>query len=36
MEAAQPPTQHDLAKDRAKETAELDRRLSEYLKAVGA
>ena len=28
--------QHDLAKDRAKETAELDRRLSEHLKAVGA
>ena len=27
---------HDLAKDRAKETAELERRLSEYLKAVGA
>jgi arylsulfatase A-like enzyme len=28
--------QHDLAKDRAKEAAELDRRLSEYLTAVGA
>jgi arylsulfatase A-like enzyme len=28
--------QHDLAKDRTKETAELDRRLSEYLKAVAA
>lgn len=27
---------HDLAKDEAKETAELDRRLSEYLKAVDA
>ena len=27
---------HDLAKDRAKETAALDQRLSEYLKAVGA
>jgi len=28
--------QHDLAKDQARETAELDRRLTEYLKAVGA
>ncbi len=28
--------QHDLAKDRAKETADLERRLSEYLKAIGA
>ena len=28
--------QHDIAKDRAKETAELERRLNEYLKAVGA
>jgi len=28
--------QHDLAKDRPKETAELERRLNEYLKSVGA
>ena len=28
--------QHDLAKDRAKETAELERKLNEYLGAVGA
>jgi arylsulfatase A-like enzyme len=28
--------QHDLAKDRTKETADLDRRLSEYLKSVNA
>ncbi len=28
--------QHELAKENAKETAELDRRLGEYLKAVGA
>ena len=28
--------QHDLAKDKAKEAAELDRRLSEYLKLVNA
>ena len=27
---------HDLAKEKAKETADLDRRLAEYLKAVGA
>ena len=28
--------QHDLAKERAKETADLDRKLNEYLKSVGA
>ncbi len=28
--------QHDLAKERAKETAELERKLNEYLKAIGA
>jgi hypothetical protein len=28
--------QHDLAKERTKETADLDRRLSEYLKSVNA
>ena len=28
--------QHDLAKDRTKETADLERKLNEYLKAVGA
>jgi hypothetical protein len=27
---------HDLARDRVKDTADLDRRLSEYLKAIGA
>jgi len=28
--------QHDLAKDQARETADLDRRLTEYLQAIGA
>jgi hypothetical protein len=31
-----PGEQHDLARERASETTELDRHLSEYLKSVGA